>query len=255
MKSFPDIYTAIQRSKQTLYDLGLKIESKSWQGKKGEYDTLEILNHIFNTPMPAYPNLVPQIRPNLPWADMHFEERVSGIPHNPPPSHEIWPFAKAENKDHMVAGVFSHTYPERFWPKRANVNPYGMKPEPPDNKGIRYAYGDIKDLVELLKRDPTTRQAYLPVWFPEDTGAPSYQRVPCTLGYHFIQRFGYMHMTYYIRSCDIVRHFRDDIYLAMRLLYWILDHFNSIKPGLFTMHITSLHCFWNERSVLLKDKT
>jgi thymidylate synthase len=149
----------------------------------------------------------------------------------------------------MVGGVFSHTYPERIWPKRAGIS--SIAPRPDNNKGIRYDYGDLADMVDLLKREPETRQAYLPIWFPEDTGAPSYQRVPCTLGYHFIRRHGFFHMTYYIRSCDIIRHFRDDIYLALKLYYWIKDvSLPKTIPGLFTMHIVSLHCFYNERGLL-----
>ena len=27
------------------------------------------------------------------------------------------------------------------------------------------------DVIDLLEREPFTRQAYLPIWFPEDTGA------------------------------------------------------------------------------------
>jgi thymidylate synthase len=112
--------------------------------------------------------------------------------------------------------------------------------------------------------DPETRQAYLPVWFPEDTGVVHKERVPCTLGYHFIQRMGYLHCTYYIRSCDFVRHFRDDLYLSLRLQLWMLNQLQSIrktenfdwqlvKPGMFVFHCVSMHCFENDYPAICED--
>jgi len=245
---------AIHHSIRNLSLLGRKVESKSWQAIKGDFDTLELLNHTIQFNIIQEHELQAHIKPSLPWADEHFEERIGGKPLNPPPSHVRWPYNKAGNLDHMVGGKFSHTYPERIWPKRANVNPTGAQPASVydiPHKGIRYDYGDLNDLIKLLKREPETRQAYLPIWFPEDTGAPSYQRVPCTLGYHFIKRHGHFHMTYYIRSCDIIRHFRDDIYLALKLFWWIKKQAMAQSiPGIFTMHIVSLHCFYNERGLL-----
>ena len=82
----------------------------------------------------------------------------------------------------------------------------------------------------------------------------------CTIGYHFIRRGDFLHVVYYIRSCDIIRHFQDDIYLACRKVIWVLeelrkrdpDNWNEVKPGMYTMHITSMHCFKSDKPVLLK---
>lgn len=197
------------------------------------------------------------IRPNLPWAEEHFLERVSGIPWNPPPSHIRWPFAQRDNTEHLSAeGGFSHTYPERFWPKQAGYvdapiyEPVGDLREgwvgitqEPWHRGIRFAYGDLMDLVEILRRNPQTRQAYLPIWFPEDLKAARLgHRVPCSLGYHFMYRNGVLSCTYYLRSCDFVRFFRDDIYMAGRLLQWVASKLH-LPVGRLTVHIANLHCF------------
>jgi hypothetical protein len=115
---------------------------------------------------------------------------------------------------------------ERFWPKRAGISPQRSLNGLP-RKGVHFNYGDLDDLVNLLAKDPGTRQAYLPVWFPEDTGAVEGQRVPCTIGYLFTIHQGFLHITYYIRSCDLFRHFNDDVYLAMKLAYWIVDKLNT----------------------------
>lgn len=228
-----------------------------WQGidvsKMPEMATHEVLDHSFCVQMSkAYEKLDMlrnDVRPDLPWCDDHFAERVSGTPLNPPPSEAWWPHSPGGNdqfKDHT--GIFSHTYPERYWPRYAGMNGVGN-----GNYGIRFRYGDLGDLVKLLAMEPLTRQAYLPVWFPEDTGIAHSDRKPCTLGYHFIMRDGECHITYYIRSCDIKRHFRNDIYMTARLLIWVIEQcrqlnvvWNDIEPGRFNMHITSLHCFRND---------
>lgn len=67
-------------------------------------------------------------------------------------------------------------------------------------------------------------------------------------------------MVYDIRSCDIVRHFQDDIYLAVRLMLWVLDRlrernaiWKKVHPGMFTMHVHSLHMFKNDMRTFVKD--
>ena len=148
----------------------------------------------------------------------------------------------------MTGEVFSHSYPERLWPTEAGAwasnGPIG----------IRYPAGDLSDLVQLLVREPHTRQAYVPLWFPEDlTAANELQRVPCTLGYHFILRNRRLNCFYPMRSLDWLRYFRDDAYMAGRLCQWVIgecqdrssenSHWRDVVPGLLTMHVVSLHVF------------
>lgn len=225
-----------------------------WHAQKVDNGFLEINGVSVQLHIPDSVDLLQeQINPNLPWAEEHFQERVCGTPLNPPPSSEHWPFAQKNNETHKRDDQFSHTYPERFWPKHANTPNIYRK-----HQGIRYAYGDLLDVVSLLYRSPMTRQAYLPVWFPEDTGAVDGQRVPCTLGYHFMIRQGYLNCTYMIRSCDFMRHFTDDVYMAGRLMQWVADRLNnmacqfkgnplSLGPGVLTMHIMNLHAFQSDK--------
>lgn len=186
-------------------------------------------------------------RCNLPWAEDHFQERVSGQPLNPPPAEAWWPYAQSGNAAHKKGEKFSHTYPERFWPVFANVGGKCADSErviAVPHVGIRFEYGDLGTLIEVLKKNPRSRQAYLPVWFPEDLRAAQLgERVPCTLGYHFMQHpDGKLHATYYMRSCDLVRFFRDDCYMAGRLLQWIAGGV-GMAPGNLRLHISSLHAF------------
>lgn len=248
-----------------------------WQSQKevsAANTTYEILNATFQMPMPQTQAEAARIvGANLPWAEDHFQERVSGKPLNPPPSNAWWPFAQAGNAMHKADEKFSHTYPERYWPLYAGDRPmirddqHPLTAEHPARmEGIRYPYGDLNDLVELLYRSPYTRQAYLPVWFPEDTGSVFGQRVPCTLGYQFLIRETpagkRLHITYHMRSCDFMRHLADDIYMTIRLAQWVKAQltsagfenrdtkFSGLKLG--TLHFTagSLHIFEGDRYAL-----
>jgi hypothetical protein len=210
------------------------------------------------------------IRPNLPWADDHFDERVCGVPINPGVQWAKWPYGHSAASFLDENGKFNHNYMERYWPKQAGrprsatadaedwETKFELEQQAPvdlimPNSGINHGfYGDLADVVQLLARDPYTRQAYLPVWFPEDTGGGN-KRAPCTLGYHFLMRENRLDIDYHIRSCDYVRHFRDDIYLTMRLAIWVLEEcrkvdsrWKDVTIGKYLMHIGSLHLFRND---------
>jgi hypothetical protein len=253
MKSFSKPSDAIKWAKEKLLNHGYVVQTERWQGIASPDDMWETMNTSFQMFIPhTLEELREEIRPNLPWADDHFQERISGIPMNPPPSNEWWPFNQKKNEEFKKEEKFSHTYPERLWPKHASEIPNSVM------EGIRYQYGDFGDVIDLLEREPFTRQAFLPMWFPEDTGSVHGERVPCTLGYHFMRRGNHLHIVYYIRSCDYLRHFRDDIYMACRKLFWVLenlqdrdpDRWSDVLPGWYSMHITSLHCFNKEKGVL-----
>lgn len=197
------------------------------------------------------------IKPNLPWADKHFlEERVSGYPINPGQTWRIWPWTRSADT-HRREGEedpqFDHSYAERYWPKMAGLTSTGM----PDGKttgkvgltGVRFDIGDLEDMIQIMVDDPMTRQAYLPIFYPEDlTAARLGKRIPCTLGYHFMMRNNKLDITYFMRSCDINAHFRDDVYLTARLLLWVLDQlrlhdprWQEVSPGSLKMHVVSMH--------------
>lgn len=250
----------------------------TWQSVKAPQAMPELLNYSFTLTLPETMDLKEYreaFRPNLPWADDHFrEDRVSGMPINPGETWKTWPFARSADT-HRREGEkdpqFDHSYAERYWPRLAGLSKGGkLGPEANltaedyethSHQGIRFRYGDLSDLIHVMGEDPLTRQGYLPVWFPEDLAAArDKKRVPCTLGYHFIQREGLLHCIYPMRSCDFVRHFRDDVYLTVRLQLWILgllrhkfpDGWANVNPGTFTMHITSLHLFENDRANILQ---
>lgn len=245
---------------------GKKVHTEKWQavdiGDNPAAQMVEILHHSFHYDISNdIENLKKAIKPNLPWAENHFQERICGEPINPGVEWANWPWGNSADNHRDQNGQFNHNYMERYWPKYAGFTGDGklskgfeFEDDVGANYGIRHEYGDLGNLINLLIKEPTTRQAYLPIWFPEDTGDVHGGRKPCTLGYHFIVRDGEIDITYYIRSCDYVRHFRDDVYLTIRLLHHVLEEcrkanpvqWRDIKPGKLVMHITSLHIFIND---------
>lgn len=240
-----------------------------WQGidvsRKPEMAAYELTHLTMKVPlaMSDLESYRTVIKPNLPWADNHFEERVCGYPLNPGMEWANWPWGKNAEKFLMPNGQFDHNYMERYWPRFAGVEKptnlpgeYAdlLEPETASMMGYRFPYGDLNDVVNELVDDPTTRQAILPVFFPEDTGLRPGRRKPCSLYYHFMLKDHRLSIEYSLRSCDLVRHFRDDIYLTVRLLLWVLNQcslrdnvfWKRVVPGLFVMHIANLHCFTND---------
>ena len=241
-----------------------------WQGTnvegKPDMETHEILNFHGEAILPSesLEYYREHIKPDLPWADDHFEERVCGYPLNPGTQWAKWRLGKGADKFRDSNGQFNINYMERIWPKLAGKLGYSEVPRElpsnlPTHRGIRYHYGDFNDVIDLLEREPLTRQAYLPIFFPEDTGAVHRDRTPCSLGWQFILREGRLHVIYFIRSCDLMNHFRNDLYFTVRKLLWVLgklrerDFFWSrVSPGTLTIHVTSLHLFRANRPQLLK---
>lgn len=249
------------------------VKTETWQGvdtsRMPEAATHEVCDLVLAFPIAsedlAYHRQM--IGPNHPWADDHFElDRASGEPLNPGRTWAQWPYANKANSFRDEVGQFNHTYAERYWPKNANQSHFGRLEELPfdaqTHRGIRYDYGDLNDVVSLLARNPLTRGAYLPVFFPEDTGIVHGDRVPCSLGYLFRMRDGRLSIQYAIRSCDFVRHFQDDVYLTVRLLLWVLDRLRErdaetwgrVKPGDFLMTAGSMHMFVNDRAKFVDER-
>jgi hypothetical protein len=240
---------------------GKEVPVSRWQGVKTHGTFREIIDYSFRAPIPnSVDALLADVKPNMPWAEDHFRERVGGVPLNPGGQYKNWPYWTEEAETSMLrtGGEFSHTYMERMWPKQANPDDI----LPGSRWGIRFPYGDLYDLTSMLFEDPYTRQAYLPIWFPEDTGARHGERVPCSLGYHFMRREDQLHCWYDIRSCDYVHYLRDDIYFAARLTQWILanlleaelrsdrkQRWVDVNPGNLYMNIHSLHVFGKDFGV------
>lgn len=226
----------LYKLRKLLLESGYSIQTASWQGTKEPPTFLEILHADLVAKMSDDPKDASKIcQATQPWADTHFKERVGGEPLNPPPSHVMW----LKDTDNYLSGqAFSHSYPERMWA--------------PKTQGIRFQTGNLGDAVELLKKDRTTRQCYVPMWFPEDIVAANQgERVPCSFGWHFLVRNNELHCSYHMRACDVVRHLHNDLYFANRLCLWLNEQ-ADLHCGMGYLHFssTSLHCFLDDKYML-----
>ena len=246
--NFENIRLAYLYSLNKLYNRGQYVDNYRWQGiKTADSEQTNQMKEIvflnFKAKMPqtevAAHGLLDFPRLKMgDWAEEHFQERISGIPHNPPPSHIRWHNGTSgDYKSEAETEVFSHTYPERFWYNKLVPN------------GLRFANGNLASIIDIFKADPNTRQAFMPMFLPEDLVASAVgERVPCSLGWNFIQRNGNLHMAYALRSCDAIRHFANDLYMAIRLAQWVNEEAfdGELNMGFFQMNVTSFHCFKND---------
>jgi thymidylate synthase len=231
------------------------IDTGHWQSVRNvpQTKTYEIQHAIIEIPIAATKGAWASfMKPNLPWADEHFAERVGGKALNPPPSHVNWPFAQGGNAEFTDDDEeFSHSYPERMWPRDA----FGS------GLGLKYRLGDLNNAVDLLLQEPHTRQCYIAIWYPEDLHAAAVEqaRVPCTLGYHMMLRRDKLHVFYPMRSLDLLRYFQDDAYMAGRLGQWLIHEcekrepggmWKHVTPGNLTMFASSLHIFQDDVPIL-----
>lgn len=171
------------------------------------------------------------------WADAEFKERISSGPVNPG---KAWELRKDLWEQFLVQGKFDYTYSERI-------------------------YHVIKDLIELLKGDPGTRKAVLPIFNGDQESLDTLwydgsKRIPCSMYYDFLIRWNprgekVLHICYHQRSSDFIQHFGNDVYLAWRLMEYIAKEV-GILPGYLYHTIDSLHAYkkdWLKLSSNLDD--
>lgn len=251
------------------------VVTERWQAQEVNATMCEFLHYQFRMALTAGTDIdewQKLIEANYPWAEDHFKERVCGWPLNPGIEWAHWPWANKADKSRSKGGMFNHNYMERFWPKFADAYHPTTTPQEFEEwmtnvgqepmMGLRHEYGDLGEMIQMLAEEPSTRQAYLPIWFPEDTSYANKGRKPCTLGYHFILRNGRLDITYHIRSCDFYRHFDDDVYMAVRLAIHVLQSCRMVNPnvwnhvqlGELVMNITSLHMFLSDYQLMFKQQ-
>lgn len=252
MKAYPNFRIALLDLYRRILDQGKVIDIQRWQSTELERKMRELFEVSFSVPISF--DCGDEVKADKNWCQLHFEERISGQPLNPGESYKYWPYYGNDEKWRKDE-KFSHTYMERIWPKWAGKKSRELEAE--SNRGIRFKYGDLDDVIKLLRKDINTRQAFLPIWFPEDTGVVHGERVPCTLGYLFNFRHGYLHCTYYIRSCDMIRHFHNDLWLTNELAIYVWNKLNRyflgqprVQLGNLYFHCASLHVFEDEKGLI-----
>lgn len=107
--------------------------------------------------------------------------------------------------------------------------------------------GGLDTVCDILREEPYSRRAYLPIFLPEDAlRATSPTRVPCSLGFHFLIRsdgqVDRLHVTYDMRACDFSTFWLTDVLLATEMGREVALRL-QVETGLLVHQITSLHLF------------
>lgn len=245
MRIYEDCYQLASEIRRDVYEMGSIVKPKSMQNKivDGDinYETKEILNYSYCLQTLRHEEMLFIDKVSKEWCDAEFNERVSTFRINPGNAwllrKEVW--EEFLDKDSQE---FDYTYGDRL-----NVfpnHPYGGPP---------YGPGILKRVVKELVNNPDTRQAILAIW---DTRIDSsriggVRRVPCSMYYQVIIRGNKVHLIYNQRSCDIVTHFGNDVYLAWKLKEYIKDEVNKLRndaddayeSGYLYHNIASLHAY------------
>jgi len=226
---YANAYELVSESLRDLSEMGTLVKPKSYQNKVVEGDerfyTKELRNYVYSlTRLPDKENLF-LFEKTLEWAQAEFIERIRFSGDINPGT--AWKLRPDIWKQFLVDGKFDYSYNERLnW----NNNLFRIEAE--------------------LKRNPDTRQAWLPIFFPEDVEFyGGVKRIPCSLGYFFMVREGKLNLTYIQRSADAVKHFGNDVFLAFKMLEYMARRV-GVEPDMLTHHIFSLHAYKKDWGVL-----
>ena len=218
---------AYEEVKRDLAEMGIIVHPKSMQDKVVEgnedYATRELQNYCYTILNAKSSDVEGVIQP---WADMEFAERVTDPFANGQEPNFVNPGEAYKTRpdvwnEYMHNGKFAYSYNERIW-----LN------------------NQLTKIINRLMEDNDSRQLWLSIWSPEkDTDKlGGVSRVPCSLGYNFQFRDGKLNMHYVMRSCDFNTHFRNDVYLAIRLLEYVAQR-AGMEVGNFTHTMFSLHVY------------
>lgn len=247
MRVYKTIYDALNETARDIKVRGISVECNSYQDKKLEGEdrfVKELIGVDFKVDKPLldrdkaieyiFRDKEEALR-IVEYCKQEIADRCSGVPLNPGNSYKIRP--DMWTKFLEGSGKFSYQYAERLWTNN-----------------------QFRNVIEVLKNDPGTRQAVLSVWNPEldmdlnKTGGGN--RIPCSLNYQFFIRNGHLHCIYSMRSNDFLGHHVIDLYCASGLMEYVVKELKDVYPDLKVGSLTymggSLHAFhWDLKNWVL----
>jgi thymidylate synthase len=117
-----------------------------------------------------------------------------------------------------------------------------------DGVTLRGSYGrricdnkSIEKVINILRNDPNSRQAVIPIYEPRDLGINS-KDIPCTLGLVFNIRNGKLNCSVYMRSSDAVWGIPYDVFVFTNIQMVIANSL-GVELGSYTHHSVSMHIY------------
>lgn len=234
MRIYSNCYELMSEIFREVWEMGHIVHTNTMQNKliKGneDYQTKEVVMYSYClTGLKQVSYLFFADNRAREWAEAEFKERIDSKPINPGEAWRLRPhvwkeFINADKK-------FDYSYNERM-------------------------IGKVKEIINLLKHDPDSRQAIINIWNDEDyNGIGGHKRVPCSMYYQFLIRKGQLNIIYNQRSADVVTHFGNDVYLAYSLMEYIAKEI-GVKSGYLYHNIGSLHSYkkdWPKLKTCIED--
>ena len=124
------------------------------------------------------------------------------------------------------------------------LTPNGRVIAPLGGYGERWKL-QLYPLIELLRRDPNTRQACLTTWHLNELAYAQEvcsRDVPCTLSIQFLIRQGELHAIATMRSNDLWLGFAYDMFCFTQLQCLIAEDL-GVSVGTYTHNVGSLHAY------------
>lgn len=238
MRIYANLDEMHSETKRNLHSLGILVKPQTMQDKlvagNTDYETLELSPHEFTVLDFSDRNeWLKKLGGNLEWCVQEFKERArTPLDRNQPGPNpgKAWKLRSGTWFEflHGKPPHFAYSYGERL----------GLKPTQFNRETA------IKKIVNLLRKDPDTRQAILPVFnaFLDMPNMGGKARIPCSLHYQFTIREGELRMIYVMRSSDFYTHFMYDIWLATELQSLVAADL-GMQVGRFTFFTGSLHIY------------
>ena len=66
--------------------------------------------------------------------------------------------------------------------------------------------------------------------------------MPCSLAFQFLNRRGKLNLVYFQRSCDFLKFFASDVWIALRMQRFVASCL-EMEPGEFVHMLGSIHAF------------
>lgn len=105
----------------------------------------------------------------------------------------------------------------------------------------KYGFNQLEQIIELLKKDPTTRRAVLNISDPAINRITT-KDMQCTMSIQFLIRNGKLEETVYMRSNDVFFGLPYDYFFFVSLGQYIAKQLD-LELSLYTHHATSMHMY------------
>lgn len=105
----------------------------------------------------------------------------------------------------------------------------------------KYGFNQIEQIIELLKKDPTSRRAVLNISDPSINRITT-KDMQCTVAIQFLVRNGKLEETVYMRSNDVCFGLPYDFAYFVSVAMYIASKLN-LELGTYTHHATSMHMY------------